>query len=96
MGTVSVRRCTACEALTAVWGPCRMCGAFPGEKWTEKEQLGTTPELLALSESTCDCDARIDGGSGHEPGCAFYLAVANEYGWNHPLVVGAFGSSERP
>lgn len=29
MGTVSVRRCHACNSLTAEWGQCRKCGAFP-------------------------------------------------------------------
>ncbi len=64
-------------------------------EWSDEERLGTTPELLALSEAACDCCAREDGGQGHDPDCAFYIAVAVHFGLRHPLVVGAYGVDAR-
>jgi hypothetical protein len=86
MGTVDVRRCTACGALTPSWGECRSCGASPGEVWTADERLGRTQDLITLGEETCDCSAREDGGEGHDGECAFYLAVRERYGPTHPLA----------
>lgn len=42
MGMVTVRRCHACDAITAIDGQCRKCGAWPD---ADLEEIGK-PEAI--------------------------------------------------